>query len=249
MADPSARADLRRRLLGSSSVEIVHECGGGAEALAACAELGPDLVFLDVQYPGRDRVDLARRIVGGGEPPPVVFVTTDERYAVDAFEVQALDYLLIPYSDARLQKTVERCRASLHRRQADNVTDRRSRLADAQMEDHTPQERYVRRLLIPERGRMRVVRSGEIRWIGGAKNYVEIHSEDGTYLYRQSMKLLEEALDPSRFARTHRSTIVCIDRVCEVVSRGGSRSAVLDDGTRLPISQSYAKGLMRRLEH
>ena len=245
--EPLALINLRAILQGSR-VEIVGECADGQTALDACAELRPELVLLDVQMPGMDGIEVARRLVERGTPPRVVFVTAYDHFAVEAFEVHALDYLLKPYSDARLLCAVERCHAALRGSGMDDLAARLARFVDSQVEEKEGARRYFQRLLIPEAGRTRIVMAAEIIWIGGAKNYVEIHTERGTFLYRQSMDAMEAALDPRRFVRAHRSTIVCIDRVREIVSQDGRRSAILDDGVRLPISQGYADHLMRRLD-
>jgi len=242
--EPLALTNLRTVLAGDPSLEIVAECGDGPAALDAVATSRPELVFLDVQMPGMDGVEVARQLLERGDPPVIVFVTAYDQFAVEAFEVHALDYLLKPYSDQRLLQAAARSRSMLRGPELTALAARLTRFVEAHRQ---PPPRYIQRLLIPDSGRTRIVLLSEVRWIGGAKNYVEVHTSRQTYLHRQSMEAMAESLDPRRFVRIHRSSMVCLEHVREVVSQGGRRMALLDDGTRLPISQTYAEELMDRL--
>ncbi|MCA9688963.1 MAG: LytTR family DNA-binding domain-containing protein [Nannocystaceae bacterium] len=245
--EPLALTNLRAVLARAPDVAIVGECADGVEALATITARRPALALLDVQMPGMDGIEVARRLVDRGAPPLVVFVTAYDQFAIDAFEVHAVDYLLKPYSDARLLRTIDRCREALRSRRQAELTARLTTLVGALSDARGGAEVYTQRILIPDAGRTWIVLTAEIKWISGARNYVELHTDRETYIHRSSLDAIEATLDPRRFARIHRSTIVGLERVRELITEGGRRTVVLDEGTRLAVSKTYLDELMARL--
>jgi two-component system, LytTR family, response regulator len=252
--EPLARQGLRLLLAGDPDVAAVHEAKDGREAVAALRDRRPDLVFLDVQMPGLP----AQRGYGVGDPktcgfdvldrvstthlPVVVFVTAYDQYAIKAFDVHALDYLLKPFSDARFAQALERARRALS--DADRDADRRvAALLSAQAEARP--KPYLTRLPVKDRDRFLLLRIEEIEWVEAAQNYVQIHARKHEYLVRGTMADLEAQLDPVRFARIHRSTLVNLDRIREIrPAWHGDFDVVLEDGTQLKLSRHYRDRLL-----
>lgn len=241
--EPPAMGSLQGILSRDPEFEVVGTYSSGAAAVRGIETLCPDLVFLDVQIPGIDGLEVARRIAGP-QPPALVFISAHARFAIDAFEVHALDYVLKPLCRARLLQSLWRAKVAVRGGAGRVLEDRRSTRAEARQAP----PRYRERLIIREPGRAHIVMVAEIEWIQAAKNYVELHTERGTFLHRESMESIEQALDPRRFARIHRSTIVRIDRIREVITEGRShRVASLVGGARLKVSATYAERLMADL--
>jgi two-component system LytT family response regulator len=241
--EPVARRRLRRLLRSAADVDIIGECADGAAAVESVRVLGPDLVLLDVQMPELDGFGVLQNLASP-EPgqtrreqmPDVIFVTAHDRYAVRAFEVHALDYLLKPVDADRLGKALDRARGRLLERQRVPVDPRLLAL----LQDLAAERRYLTRIPVKADGRILVVDLAEVDWIGAADNYVVLHAGPREHLLRDTMGRLERELDPERFVRIHRSAIVQIDRVRELVSDfHGDFEVALRDGTRLTLSRSY----------
>jgi len=230
--EPHARAKLRRFLARDARVELVGEAEDGVEALRVLEATRPDLLFLDIQMPEMDGFGVLEEL----EPtvnPRVVFVTAHDQHALRAFEVRALDYLLKPVDQERFDEAVERA-VEAHRA-GTAVVDARSVLSELPGE-----RRQLSRFLVRSRSRMVLVPAGRVDWIGSASNYVELHCGKETHLVRGTLQDLEERLDPSRFVRIHRSTIVNLERVRELHPWShGDLMLVLDDGTELRLSRRY----------
>jgi two-component system LytT family response regulator len=233
--EPLARTRLRALLDGEADVEVVGECGDGQAALAAVAELAPDLLFLDVQMPALDGFGLLEAL-GPGRLPAVVFVTAYDRYALRAFEVHALDYLLKPFDRDRFRKALDRARAQLAAAGRGAADPRLLAL----LEDTRGARRPLERLVVKSAGRVFFLRTEEIDWIEAAGNYVRLHAGADTHLLRDTMNGLEARLDPQRFLRVHRSTIVNVDRIQELQPWfHGDYLVILRDGTQLTLSRGY----------
>jgi two-component system LytT family response regulator len=218
--EPLAREKVARHLAGHSDVEIVGECGDGETAVRQIQMLEPDLVFLDIHLPECDAFEVLRR-AGVRKAPAVIFVTAYDEHALKAFEVHALDYLVKPFDDDRFQIALDRGR--------DQVAHQRGR-ADA-MSD---------RVLVHRGGAIRIIKLGDIDWIESAGNYVRLHVGPEAYLHRQTMQHMEETLNPAKFVRIHRRSIVNVDRIRELRPLfKGSYTVVLDDGTELTLSPVY----------
>jgi two-component system, LytTR family, response regulator len=237
-----ALARLRRLLEPEADVAIIAECTSGRAAIEAVETLRPELLFLDVQMPEVDGFGVLDGIAATSMPF-VVFVTAFDAHAVRAFEVCAVDYLLKPIDAERVQQTVARVRAA--RDQA--TAAQRYATLRAIVEDVRP-HRGVGRLLIREDGRVRPVRTSEIDWIDAIGNYARLHVHGRTHMMRMSLRAVEQALDPDRFCRVHRSLVINIERLAELQPHGsGDSIAVLSDGARLRVSRRYREELERRL--
>jgi len=224
--EPLARASIRTLLERDPDVEIVGECGSGAEAIDVIRASRPDLCFLDVQMPECDGFDVLESL-GADAPATVVFVTAHDQYALRAFEVEALDYVLKPFDDGRFMRVLERAKSLAPK----------------------PGERAVDRLIVKSSGRVVFLRASDIDWIEAADYYASLHVGDRTHMLRRSMTVLERELDPAVFCRIHRSAIVNLTRVRELaVDEQGEYEVVLEGGTRLRLSRSYRQELHRRFE-
>jgi two-component system LytT family response regulator len=228
--EPVARRRIRRLLKSEPDVEVVGECGDGREAIDTIRSLAPDLVFLDVQMPEADGFEVLGAI--GTPLPAVIFVTAFDQYALTAFEVHALDYLLKPFNRQRFEQAVKRAREHLERRTDDRLLNL--------LKDLRPPVRRLTRFVVRSEGRLRLVDVGQVDWIEAADNYARLHVGKTTHLVRETMSRLALELDPEKFVRIHRSTIVRLDRIRELVPAfHGDLVVVLHDGTRLDMSRGY----------
>lgn len=228
--EPLARENLRVLLAADPEVKVVGECAG-SEAVVAVARLRPDILFLDVQMPELDGFALLD-LIGSEAVPAVVFVTAFDRYALQAFEAQALDYLLKPFTDARFH-------AALARAKARALAQQQSALTQAGFVQQPPAPpRYRTRFLIPGRDKSLVVEAAEIDWVRAADYYVELQCGGISHLLRESLDEMERQLDPEQFARVHRGAIVNLARVREVhpLFRGGCELKLVD-GTVVKLSR------------
>ena len=242
--EPLAREGLRMHLAQEPDIAVVGESADGVEAVEAIARLEPDLVFLDIQMPGVDGFGVIER-VGIERMPAVVFVTAYDEFALQAFEAHALDYLLKPFDEERFRRALERARTQLRGRARRNLEERLVRLIDAR----NTRSEYVERLVVRAGGRILILRVDDIDWIEAAANYVRLHVGGKSYLLRETMSGIERKLDPARFVRVHRSTIVRIDRIRELEPLfQGDYLIVLQDGSRLTSSRGYRSSVQRILE-
>lgn len=247
--EPLARRGLVLRLARHADVEIVGQAGNGREAFHAISALRPDLMFLDVQMPGVDGFGLLRA-VPASMLPLTVFVTAFDQYALAAFAASALDYLLKPVEDARLDQALERARVQLASRAANDHCEHllkllaavsnapELRLADV-LAGEAPQ-RTSDKLAIRDGQRIVRVDMESIQWIDAAGDYMCVHTPQDTHVLRGTMAELEQRLPPQRFQRVHRSTIVNLARVKELrPHQNGEYFLVLDSGHELKLSRSY----------
>lgn len=227
--EPLARENVRALLATDPQVEVVGECTG-LDAVAMIARLRPDIMFLDIQMPDLDGFALLE-LVGQKAVPAVVFVTAFDQHALRAFEVHALDYLLKPFTDARFEAALARAKAQALSHCQGGLDARISALLQARQ---TPRNRF----LIPGRDKSIVVEADQIDWIGAADYYVSLHCGGVSHLLRERMDEMERQLDPDRFVRVHRGTIVNLARVREVhpLFRGGCELK-LTDGAMLKLSR------------
>lgn len=259
--EPLARKRIRRLLQLDPEVEVVGECGNAAETVTAIEEHSPDLLFLDVQMPGGTGFD-ALRAVATERTPVVVFVTAYDQYAVKAFEVHAQDYLLKPFDRQRFQKSLRQAKEQVSRRQSAEA----NRRLIALLENLQPGPGPVQRLIVKTGGRILVLKTADIDWVEAADNYVRLHAGGESHLLRETMSALDKQLDPARFARIHRSTIVNLDRIEQlqpwfrgdylVMLRGGTKltlSKAYRDRVLLPLGNAFhpakCKSCPKRLEH
>jgi two-component system, LytTR family, response regulator len=237
--EPLARRRIRNLLAEAEDVEVVAECANGREAIQAVEESPPDLLFLDIQMPELDGFDVLQAI-GVGHVPVVIFVTAYDQFALRAFEAHALDYLLKPFDDERFEAALQRARERIRQQQGDDL-DRRLR---ALLDNVRGDRGYLQRLVVPSGHRSVFIRTEEIDWIEAERNYVRLLVGGRAYLLRESLGRIESALDPAKFCRIHRSTIVNIDRIQAVESLfRGEYLVVLHDGTKLTSGRSYRRNL------
>jgi two-component system, LytTR family, response regulator len=244
--EPMARASLRVLLGADPEIELAGECGSGADAVTAIAEQGPELVFLDVQMPRMSGFDVLAA-VGDARRFVVVFVTAYDSYALDAFEVAALDYVLKPFDDRRFHRALERAKAQIRHARLDHLATELVHAVSGAPGDKLATGDRIDRLIIRDGGSTLVVPFADIDWIEAADYYVQLHAGAKSYLHREPMRDLEARLDPRRFVRIHRSTIVALDRVTELrASTHGDHCVRLRDGTELKLSRSR-RGRLRAL--
>lgn len=226
-----ARALLREYLAGHPDIEVVGECANGFEAAKAIGELDPDLVFLDIQMPKLDGFEVVEL---AGAKPTYVFATAYDQYALKAFEVHAIDYLLKPFSRERLAQALEHARG----RRPQALPDQEARL-QAVVHDAARRRGWLERLLIKDGARVHMVPSRTIDYIEAQDDYVQVTAAGKAWLKNQRMSELEAQLDPQVFVRIHRSYIANLGAIARIEPASkDSHCAVLQDGTRLPISRS-----------
>jgi two-component system, LytTR family, response regulator len=278
--EPAARAGMRQLLASDPEIVVAGECAGGDEAVRAIRDAAPDLVFLDVQMPELDGFDVLRE-VGVARGPAVVFVTAYDQYALRAFDVHAIDYLLKPFTDDRFREALGRAKQQVRQGHLGELSERLAvlleQLGDAQRPagangpapaapstSTTPttptlaippaapareaRPTYLERLVVKSAGKVTLLRVDEIEWIDAEGDYVRIHVGKAWHLLRETMKNLEARLDPTRFVRIHRSTIVNLERVKELQPFfRGEYVVVLNGGTTLKLSRGYRDTLEARL--
>jgi len=237
-----ARDKLRRFLSEAEGFRVIGEAGSGGQAVDLVRRERPDVVFLDVQMPGMDGFavieELPDRIL-----PAVVFVTAHDEYAIRAFEVEAIDYLLKPFDRARLRQALDRVRRQLQR-DPEELAEKLRRLLAAGAGERRP----LRRIAIRSGGRIHSLPVDEIHWFEAADNYLKIHTAKTAPLIRETLAELERRLDPDVFIRIHRSTIVRTDSIREVQCLfHGDYEVVLLTGTRLPVGRKYRDHLLEAL--
>jgi two-component system LytT family response regulator len=241
--EPLARQRLLMLLADEQNVDVVAECADGPAALAAIERLHPDLVFLDVEMPGASGFDLIDA-VGPGRMPSVIFVTAFDNYALRAFDVRALDYLLKPFDRDRFRSAVMRAREHIEGRSEGELERRLLELVHGLK----PAAHTLERFVVKAGGRVFFVRASEIEWIEAAGNYVKLHVGTETHLFRETMHAVEDKLDPDLFYRIHRSHIVNIERVRELQpSFNGEYVVCLKSGARLTLSRGYREKLQERI--
>ncbi|MDN7123713.1 LytR/AlgR family response regulator transcription factor [Pseudidiomarina terrestris] len=255
-----ARRGLTVRLQEFPQVELLDECQNARQALEKILELKPDLVFLDIQMPGMNGFELLREVKAkGASLPVVVFVTAYDQYAIKAFEVRAIDYLLKPVDHDRLAQTLTRVEKNLAEREREQQQQRMlNLLADATGEDceailrkladnqDLGNVRYPEHIAIKESGEITRVAINSIEWVDAAGDYMCIHAGNETHILRRTMKELEDELNPNRFQRIHRSAIVNLEQIEKLCSRqNGEYHIVLKNGKELKVSRSYKERIKR----
>lgn len=237
--EPLAREKIREMLKRDAEIEIVAECSSGNKAVAAVQKHSPDLLYLDIQMPELDGFGVLK-LLPTQNMPYVIFVTAYDQYAVKAFEVYALDYLLKPFDRERFQKALDRAKSQIRR-------DRSSSLSQgilSLLEELKGGSRHLERLVIKHSGRVQLLKTQDIDWIEADGNYVRVHAGKDAHLLRETIGGLETQLHPRKFMRIHRSTIVNLDRIRELQPWfHGEYRIILRDGTELMLSRSYREKL------
>jgi two-component system LytT family response regulator len=244
--EPLARDGVALHLREEPDVTVVASCADGEEAVRAIRELAPDLVFLDVRMPGMTGFDVIHAI-GVDRMPAVIFLTAYEQHAVDAFRVNAVDYLLKPLDRAKLVEALGRARRDLAQQELLRRTgELASLLGQLGTGSGTPSSG---RVLVRTGGNVHVIEPDDIAWVDADGDYVTLHADGKAHLLRESLRNMEERLRPHGFHRIHRSTLVSIKRIRTLAANeNGDYDAVLNDGTRLKVSRSYKDALFAALD-
>lgn len=258
--EPLARQRLEDLLRDEPGVEIVASVDNGASAVEAVRSLRPDIAFLDVQMPGKTGIDVVRE-VGAEAMPLTIFVTAYDRYALQAFDLAAVDYLVKPFDDERFEQAFHRARRYVELEEMGELRERLLAVLDGGTRGapaSTPSAAssggssggspYLERIAVEMRGKVRVVPVSQIEYITASGPYVELHTSERAYLIREAIHTLEQKLDPNRFLRIHRSIIVRVDLI-DTFHRGagGDYEVQLKSGARLRVSRSRREELERRL--
>ena len=258
--EPLANQGMRARLEAFPEIEILCECSNGREAVKEIKARSPDLVFLDIQMPGLDGFGVVRALIGA-PAPLIVFCTAYDKFAIEAFEANALDYLVKPVEEERLASAIHRAREAIRSRTA---ASRESKLVELLASfneedrdrikelindpDWTSKERYAERLSFKDGSKVVILSADEIEWIDAAGDYMCIHAGGKTHIIRETMKTLEQRLDPARFQRIHRSAIVNVQKVKELHPHSnGEYFLTLENGSELKLSRSYKDVVARFL--
>jgi two-component system LytT family response regulator len=237
--EPLSRERIRMLLAPHPEVQVIGECADGGEAVTAIRAQAPDLVFLDIQMPELDGFDVLQQLEGA-RLPAVIFVTAYDAYAIRAFEVNAVDYLLKPVDPARFAAALER----ITRARPDDVVERVLSVVES-----IKRPRYRTRFVVRDSKGAFFLPADHIAWLEAADNYVRLHTDDACYLLRETLKNIEASLDPERFVRVHRSAMVNLEKIARVEpwSRG-EYAIILGNGTRLTSSRAYGGAFRALLE-
>ncbi len=233
--EPLARERIREMLRADPQIEIIGDCSNGDDAIEAVKTSRPDLLLLDIQMPGTDGFGVLEAL-DPSEIPCVIFITAYDQYAVKAFEVYALDYLLKPFDRERFSKAIERAKQHIFKERNKSLTER----VLAALNEIKNKPEYLERLVIRTNGHIFFIKTEEIDWLEAEGNYVRLHSGKESYLLRDAISSLETQLDPKKFLRIHRSAIVNINRIQELQPWfHGEYRVILQDGVQLTLSRSY----------
>lgn len=245
--EPLARRTIRELLRDDPEVNVVGECGGGREAVESIRGQPPDLLFLDIQMPGMDGFDVLSHIELE-RIPAIIFVTAYDAYALKAFEVHALDYLLKPFTDDRFREALSRAKSQVELREVRGLADSLRAFLRGRAPAAPETKGFMTRFMVKAGGRVTFVRACEVDWIEADNYYIKLHVGGRSHLLRLSMKELEDSLDPKSFWRIHRSAIINLERVKELRQMpGGEYVAVLKDGTELKLSRRSRERLQELL--
>jgi len=249
--EPLARRNLRLLLAKDPQIEVLDECRNGREAVKAINGLSPDLIFLDIQMPEMDGFDVVAQ-VGPEQIQAIIFVTAFDQYALKAFDVHALDYLLKPFDDERFAHALARAKAQIEAREINRLSKRLlALLEERESERKAPaqQSSYLTRVMIKAAGRVVLLKVDDIDFIEADGNYAKLHVARKAHLLREKMNDLEGKLDPERFVRIHRSVIVNLDRIKEMHPHfNGDYIVVLEDGRQLRLSRTRREQLEAKLK-
>jgi two-component system LytT family response regulator len=239
--EPAARRRLRSLIETDPEVSIVGECGDGIGAADMIRKLKPALIFLDVQIPGADGFGVLEEIADRRDLPAVVFVTAHREYAIPAFEAQALDYLLKPFKRSRFFEVLARAKTHILR----NLEYQQRQKSDqGELGVASTAQEPSELLLIKSSGRLLFLKLSELKWVEAERDYVRLHLERDSHFVRDTMSNFQRRLNKNGFIRIHRSTIVNVNEICEILPLlGGDYSVVLRDKTRLTLSRRYRSSL------
>ncbi len=243
--EPLARDRIKRFLAVETEMELVGECDEGRSAIAAIGEIKPDLIFLDIQMPELDGFGVLQAL-DERDMPAIVFVTAYDQYALRAFDVHAVDYLLKPFDRERFSKALRRAKQQIQQRRDGEIDQRLMSLLA-----HVKKElKYLERVVIKSVGRVFFLKTDEIDWIEAEGNYVRLHVGGEGHLLRETMNRLETKLNPEKYIRIHRSTIVNVERIKELQPLfSGDYVVILRGGKQLTLSRSYRDKLLHLFDN
>lgn len=240
-----AREKIKRFLREDPDIQMIGECSDGKEAIATIRDAKPDLVFLDIQMPEKNGFDVIKAL-DETVAPVVIFVTAYDQYALQAFDVHALDYLLKPFTRERMQRAIARAREHIEGKKRGDLDERLLSL----ISDLRSEKKYLERLVVKSIGRVFFLKVDEIDWIEAAGNYVKLHVGREGHMIRETMNGIEGKLDPDKFLRIHRSTVVNIDRIKELHPLfSGDYAVILRNGTELALSRNYRERFLELFEN
>jgi two-component system LytT family response regulator len=238
--EPLARRIILRYLGNDPEIKVIEQCGGGLSALELVHQLQPDLLFLDVQMPGMNGFEMLQSLEGD-KLPFVIFVTAYDEFAIQAFEVHALDYLLKPFDEERFKKALQHAKSRIRLLYQSQFMEHVSALLSEFRDTarRNTENVYPARIEIRSAGHVCYVDVQDVDWIEAADNYVVFHTPSGSHLMRESMSRIQTLVNPEKFIRVHRSAIINLDRVSELKSTTfGSRVVVLENGREVRVSRS-----------
>lgn len=250
--EPLARRTIRDLLIDDPEIEIIGECSNGLEAVNFMREQPPDLLFLDIQMPGMNGFEALAQ-VQFERIPAIIFVTAFDQYAVKAFDVHALDYLMKPFNDKRFAEALRQAKSNVELKEISRLSQDLLILLANREESETVAARrkvFLKRFMIRSGGRVAFIKADTVDWIAADDYYIQLRISGKSHMLRMSMNELEEKLDPKQFLRIHRSTIINLDRVKELHQNpNGEYVVVLKDGTELKLSRNRRERLERFLMH
>lgn len=243
--EPLARERIKRFLRDETDIETIGECSNGAQAVSVIKREKPDLVFLDIQMPEKTGFEVIKSL-DAKSVPTIIFVTAYDQYALKAFDVHALDYLLKPFNRDRLHRAVAHAREHIENKRRGNFDERLvSLIADLKAE-----KKFLERLVVKSVGRVFFLRTDEIDWIEAAGNYLKLHAGSESHLIRETMNGIESKLNPDKFLRIHRSTVVNIDSIKELHPMfSGDYAVILRNGTEITLSRNYRDRFLELFEN
>lgn len=244
--EPGARRRINRLLSKEMDIEVIGQAGSGANALSIIQQKKPDLVFLDVQMPGMSGIEVVKNLESD-QLPTVIFVTAFDQYAVQAFELAALDYLMKPFDDERFEQALSRARHSL-KKPTDDLAEKFGTLLQSFHQKEPAGKQYIERIAVETRGQLRIIPVDKIDYIKASGNYVDLHVGSEKLLVREQMQQLETKLSPKLFYRIHRSSIVRLDEIEHlIVNPGGDYAVRLRSKQLLKVSRNRWGELTLRL--
>ena len=236
-----ARKKVRAFLEAEELVSVILEAENGISAVQLIQEKNPDLVFLDIQMPGMTGFEVIDAI-GIDKMPALVFVTAYDQFALNAFEVQAVDYLLKPFDEERFKKSFQRVFNQIQKSEDHSTT------LTGLIQQINKEKKYSHRILVSEGVKYFFIKIDDILYVSAEEKYIKLHTEKGNYLKRDTMNKMEKRIDPVKFARIHRSTIVNIDHIKELQSWShGDYIAILKNGEKLNVSRRYRENLFGKV--
>ena len=245
--EPLAREGVALRLAKHGDIEVIAECESGSEAIRSILSLSPDLVFLDIKMPKVTGFDVVNA-VGVEHMPPVIFLTAYDEFAIQAFQTHAIDYLLKPIEDDRFIESLDHARQHILKNKISQRSQQLTQLLSQTQASNPNQEQASGRLVIRSNGHVYLLLAEDIYWVEAEGDYVSVHTPSKSHLVRETMKSMEQRLTPQGFQRVHRSSIVNLNYVRELISLdNGDYQIILRDNTCVKLSRNYRDELYRRL--